>query len=83
MEKYFVYILYSEKRDRFYIGFTSDINSRLLKHNSGSTTSTKSGIPWELVYSEEYVTKTEALKREKAIKKKKSRKYIEYLISMN
>ena len=80
MEKYFVYILYSEKRDRFYIGFTTDIHSRLLKHNSGSTPSTKSGIPWELFYSKQYVAKTDALKREKAIKKKKSRKYIEYLI---
>ncbi len=80
---YFVYIIYSKKRDSFYIGYTANINSRIIKHNSGATISTKSGIPWELVYSEQYVTKTEAIKREKAIKKKKSRKYIEYLITMN
>ena len=80
---YFVYIIYSKKRDSFYIGYTANINSRITKHNAGATISTKSGIPWELVYSEQYVTKTEAIKREKAIKKKKSRKYIEYLITMN
>ena len=80
---YFVYIIYSKKRDSFYIGYTANINSRITKHNSRATISTKLGIPWELVYSEQYVTKTEAIKREKAIKKKKSRKYIEYLITMN
>ncbi|MDA3955007.1 MAG: GIY-YIG nuclease family protein [Bacteroidales bacterium] len=77
---YFIYIIYSHRRDRYYVGYTSDIISRIAKHNSAATISTKSGIPWELVYSEQYVTKTEALKREKAIKKMKSRKYIEYLI---
>ena len=80
---YFVYIIYSKKKDGFYIGYTANINSRITKHNSGTTISTKSGIPWKLIYSEQYVTKTEAIKREKAIKKKKSRNYIEYLITMN
>ncbi len=80
---YYVYIIYSKKRDSFYVGYTANINSRITKHNAGATISTKSGIPWKLVYSEQYVTKTEAIKREKAIKKKKSRKYIEYLITMN
>jgi len=75
-----VYILYSEKLDKYYVGYTSSIATRLLKHNYGSTPSTKPGIPWELVYKEFYSTKTEAIKREKAIKRKKSRKYLEYLI---
>ena len=77
---YFVYIIYSEKRDRYYIGYTSDIASRLAKHNSGATTSTKSGRPWILSYKEEYSEKREAIKREKEIKKQKSRKYLENLI---
>jgi len=77
---FFVYILYSSKRDRYYVGFTSEIESRVARHNSGSTTSTKSGIPWVLVYSEEFDSKTDAIKREKGIKKMKSRKYIEDLV---
>jgi predicted GIY-YIG superfamily endonuclease len=36
---------------------------------------------WKLVYTEIFQTKSEAAKRELAIKKKKSRKYIEWLIS--
>ncbi|MCK5028436.1 MAG: GIY-YIG nuclease family protein [Bacteroidales bacterium] len=80
---FFVYILYSNKRDRYYIGYTSEIENRVAKHNVGSTTSTKSGIPWVLVYKEEFESKTDAIKREKEIKRMKSRKYIERLIKMN
>jgi putative endonuclease len=77
---YFVYILYSEKADRYYIGSTSDVDKRLQKHNLGGTASTRPGRPWKLVYTETLQTKTDALVREKQIKKKKSRKYIEWLI---
>ncbi|MCF7920970.1 MAG: GIY-YIG nuclease family protein [Candidatus Cloacimonetes bacterium] len=77
----YTYILYSESTDRFYIGSCSDIELRLQRHNDGWSRSTKHGRPWTIVYYEEYRTKSEALKRENEIKKKKSRKYIEYLIN--
>ena len=78
---WFVYILYSNKLDRYYTGSTDDLEWRLERHNSGWGRYTKKGIPWKLVCNEEYSTKSEALKREREIKKKKSRKYIEELIS--
>ncbi len=77
---FYTYILYSDKKDKFYVGYTSDIDKRLDKHNSGSSRSTKDGIPWKLVYFEEFETKSEAIKREIQIKRMKSRKYIESLI---
>ena len=77
---WFVYILYSIKLDRYYIGSTDDLDWRLKRHNQGWGRYTKSGIPWKLVYNEEYSTKIETLKREREIKKKKSKKYIEELI---
>jgi putative endonuclease len=77
---YFVYILYSTRIDRYYTGYCEDISRRLEKHNFRSTNSTKSGIPWKLVYTEQYETKTEAIIRENQIKKMKSRKFIEDLI---
>jgi putative endonuclease len=40
---------------------------------------TKRGIPWKIVYHEDFTTKSEALKREREIKKKNSKKYIEEL----
>ena len=78
---YYVYILQSEKSGKYYTGYCADIEVRLIRHNSGATPSTKSGIPWKLVYFENFSEKSEAIKRENEIKSKKSRKYIENLIN--
>lgn len=78
---FYLYILQSEKNGRFYIGSCEDIDARLARHNAGATTSTKSGRPWKVVYFEEFSTRSEAIKRENEVKVKKSRKYIEFLIS--
>ena len=78
---YYVYILYSRTRNRYYVGYTHDIVTRLSKHNAGATPSTRSGRPWELVYSESYTDKGAALAREREIKNKKSKIYIEQLIA--
>ncbi len=78
---YFTYIIYSQKNDKYYTGSSEDTEKRLQQHNWSRTPSTKTGIPWKLVYIEEYKTRSEAVKREYEIKKKKSRKYIEYLIA--
>ena len=78
---YYIYIIQSEKSGKYYIGSSDDPERRLQEHNWSRTPSTKSGIPWKLVYTEEYETRSEAVTREYEIKKKKSRKYIEYLLS--
>ncbi len=77
---HFVYILQSEKTLGYYVGSSFDPEKRLIQHNSAKSKSTKHGIPWKLVYTEKFDTKSEAVKREYEIKRKKSRKYIEYLI---
>ena len=77
---YHTYIIQSEKNGRFYIGNCRDINIRIGRHNAGATPSTKPNRPWKLVYSESYETNSAALKREREIKSKKSRRYIEFLI---
>ena len=77
---WYTYIIYSEKLDRYYIGYTDNLSWRLERHNQGWGRFTKGGIPWKLVYFKKYQTKQEALKREREIKSKKSRKYIENLI---
>ena len=77
---YYTYILKSKITERYYISHTSDLEQRLRLHNEGNSAS-KAFIPWEEVYYEEYETKSEAMKREYYIKKMKSRKYINELIS--
>jgi putative endonuclease len=49
IENMFVYILFSEKRSRFYVDHTANIIERLKRHNQGRVLSTKTGVPWELV----------------------------------
>ncbi len=77
---YIVYILYSSRLDKYYIGRTNDINRRLSEHNRIKGKFTDGGIPWSLVYSEQYDTLSDATQREQSLKRKKSRKYIEQLI---
>jgi putative endonuclease len=78
---YYTYILYSEKTDRYYVGSCQDMEIRLAQHNAGRNTSTKAGVPWSVRYSETYPTSQLARKREAEIKRKKSRRYIQHLIS--
>ncbi|HOI28550.1 MAG TPA: GIY-YIG nuclease family protein [Melioribacteraceae bacterium] len=69
---YYVYVLKSLVKERFYIGHTSDLQNRLNEHNSGRTKSTKTYIPWSIIYTETYLTRSEAYKRELEIKSYKS-----------
>jgi putative endonuclease len=65
---FFVYILKSLKDNRYYIGSTSNVNTRLDYHNSGRQRSTKNRVPFILVYSEAHSDKKNAFVREKQIK---------------
>ena len=76
----YTYILFSEKLNKYYIGACTDMDRRFYEHNIGHSKFTSTGIPWELKYTEYYPTLPEAKKRELAIKKMKSRKYIESLL---
>jgi putative endonuclease len=79
--KFYVYILKSEYDGSYYVGFSSDLETRIWEHNEGRTGYTSKKRPWKLVYWEEFEGKTEALKREIFIKRKKSKTFIEELIA--
>lgn len=80
---YYVYIIYSQLKNRYYTGYSSDPAERLIEHNLGATPSTRLGRPWTLIYTEEFEDKTAAIRRENEIKKMKSRKYVERLAGIN
>ena len=74
---YTVYGLYSRVVDTCYVGYTSDLPSRLLSHNElGTSNWTKRYRPWELIYKEEYSTKRAAMQREKELKSGVGREFI-------
>ncbi|WP_081211777.1 GIY-YIG nuclease family protein [Salegentibacter sediminis] len=80
MPKFYVYILFSEELNKYYIGSTQDIAIRLDKHLQSKKGFTSKVKDWILVRSEEFKTRTEALNRERQIKKWKSRIMIKKLI---
>ena len=77
---YFIYILQSEVDSSFYIGYTSNLQQRLAEHNSGKTRYTSRKRPWNIVYFEEFVNKSDAIKREKFLKAQRNRQFYQKLI---
>lgn len=79
---HFVYILYSKKLNRYYIGETFDVATRLQRHNSDyyENKYTSKGQPWELFLKIDYQDKKQALKIEQHIKRMKSKNYIKNMI---
>ena len=78
---HFVYIIYSEKLDRYYIGETEDFNRRLIEHNTSFfknsfTTITKDWVEFLKICC---LDRTEARKLENFIKKMKNRSFIQRL----
>jgi len=65
---FFVYFLRSKRDGTFYIGQTNNIEKRVERHNKGLIKSTKNRSPFDLVYTESYNTRREAMLREKHLK---------------
>ncbi len=78
---YYVYIIYSKNYDRYYKGFSENPTRRLDSHNNGKSRYTKSFTPWDLIYVEEFSNKSQALKREKSLKKYSKSQILELLSS--
>ena len=74
---FYLYVLRSISTGRFYIGHTENLARRVSEHNSNRTPSTRNRGPWELVYSEEFATRSEATQRERALTRMKSHAWIE------
>jgi len=70
---YYVYILLSLKDNKFYIGFTEDLQIRISRHNDGGSFATKCRRPFELIFYEAYRNKYDALRREKYLKSSKGK----------
>ena len=76
---FYMYILRSASTGKFYVGHTENLTKRIVEHNSNRAASTKNRGPWGLVYWEEFATRSEASRRERAIKGKKSHAWIEQM----
>lgn len=78
---YFVYILKSEVKERYYTGCSKNFERRLKEHNNKQVRYTKAFVPWKAVYIEKFESRTEAFNREKQIKSYKSGSAFQKLVN--
>jgi putative endonuclease len=77
MHEFVVYILYSEKHDKFYKGYTTSLIERFKSHNELATKGyTAKFRPWVVLHVEFYTNKAEAIRREKYLKSGTGRAWI-------
>ncbi|MEK6570188.1 MAG: GIY-YIG nuclease family protein [Bacteroidota bacterium] len=65
---FYVYVLWSERLQKRYVGSAEDPKIRLAQHNEGRNRFTKGGIPWVIIHIEEYPDLSSARKRESFLK---------------
>jgi len=75
-----VYVLRSAVTGRLYTGSTSDLNARLRRHNAGESKATRHGIPWTLVRTETFLTRAEAVRRERYFKTGRGREELDAML---
>ena len=71
-----VYILFSEKFNKHYTGFSSDLQERMISHNQLGKDWTAKYRPWKLIYVKEFESKQEAMIYEKWLKTGVGRDFI-------
>ncbi len=81
MSKFITYIIESKNLNKFYIGYTEDIDKRLIKHNSGGSRWTRKGAPWKVIYAKEFEAKGEAIKYEHFLKNLKNKVFLKQIIA--
>ena len=79
METYTVYIICNPQKV-YYKGFTSDVLRRLEEHNSSIGKYTSEKGPWTLVFKHSFISKSDALKYERMLKRQ-NHKYLDWLIA--
>jgi len=77
---HFLYILKSKSVDKFYVGISQNHERRLGYHNSFEKGFTSRYRPWEIVFTQKFISKEETLAAERKVKSWKSKKMIKNLI---
>ncbi|MDP2362813.1 MAG: GIY-YIG nuclease family protein [Ignavibacteria bacterium] len=73
---YFVYVLKSEFDNNLYVGYTHNLEQRLVEHNNGNVYSTKRRRPLNLIYYEACLNQQDAIHREKYLKTSWGKRYL-------
>ncbi|WKZ59392.1 MAG: GIY-YIG nuclease family protein [Cyclobacteriaceae bacterium] len=77
---FFVYALKSVSKNYIYVGLTSDLQSRIERHNRGYERTTKPYAPFRLIHSESFPDRISARRREKFLKSGQGKDYLRKLL---
>lgn len=80
VSRYYVYILYSYKDLKFYIGFTNNLKRRLTEHALGKVAATKNRTLLKLIHYEYFINETDAKARERFLKSGYGRKQFKEIL---
>jgi len=76
---YYTYIIRSLTNSRYYTGSTNDLVDRIRRHQQNRSKATTGKGPWELVYTESFNTRSEAVRKEFDIKRRGARRFLQEL----
>ncbi len=68
----YVYILGSGDGIRTYVGWTTDLDARVKRHNAGRGAKSTRGQCWSLIYAERHRSRSDAMSREWHLKRDKA-----------
>ena len=80
MKFFYVYVLFSEKDKKLYIGYSCDVYRRLEQHNAGLNTSTAPRRPFRLIYFEAHILAADALRRESYFKTSSGKRTLQIIL---
>ena len=81
LKMFSVYVLQSTSTGKLYIGQSANLDRRIKEHTDGLARYTRGRGPWKVVLLEEYHTRAEAMRREKALKSGQGRAWLKAWLS--
>ena len=76
---YTIYILFSEKFDKFYVGQTNNFSIRLKQHNDGKSGFTKLYRPWKEVLLIKKDSRSQAMELERKLKNLSKKRLVAFI----
>ena len=61
-------------KNKTYVGYSTDLNSRLIKHNSNKGAKATKGYKWDIIYKKKFLTKSEAMSYEYKLKNNRKKR---------
>ena len=73
---YYVYMLrnISNNKKKTYVGYTNNLEKRLISHNSNKGAKSTKGYKWELIFKKKFLLKSKAMSYEYKLKKDRKKR---------